>query len=133
MTTEKAGIESDFTQNFTQVEKKEKEWIRKRREFLGRDPHAPIVGLALSGGGIRSATFNLGILQALSRRKLLPQIDVLSTVSGGGYIGSCFNWIRNHVSPERYREFTDTPIDKPGDNGKAETVLDWLREDTVII
>lgn len=31
-----------------------------------------MVGLALSGGGIRSATTNLGILQALSRMEVLP-------------------------------------------------------------
>ena len=46
------------------------------------------LGLALSGGGIRSATFNLGVLQALAQRRLLRRIDYLSTVSGGGYIGS---------------------------------------------
>ncbi|HSN39061.1 MAG TPA: patatin-like phospholipase family protein, partial [Burkholderiales bacterium] len=45
-------------------------------------------GLAFSGGGIRSATFNLGIIQALSENKLLQRFDYLSTVSGGGYIGS---------------------------------------------
>ena len=37
---------------------------------------------------MRSATFNLGVLQALAGRKLLRSIDYLSTVSGGGYIGS---------------------------------------------
>lgn len=46
------------------------------------------VGLALSGGGIRSATFGLGVVQVLAERKLLNQIDFLSTVSGGGYTGS---------------------------------------------
>lgn len=46
------------------------------------------VGLALSGGGIRSATFALGVLQALARRDRLRDIDFLSTVSGGGFIGS---------------------------------------------
>ena len=46
------------------------------------------IGLAFSGGGIRSATFNLGILQGLARSGLLHQFDYLSTVSGGGYIGS---------------------------------------------
>jgi hypothetical protein len=45
-------------------------------------------GVCLSGGGIRSATFNLGILQGLAERGLLPFIDYLSTVSGGGYIGT---------------------------------------------
>lgn len=44
-------------------------------------------GLALSGGGIRSATFNLGLLQALAQLGVLRQVDYLSTVSGGGYIG----------------------------------------------
>ena len=46
------------------------------------------VALAISGGGIRSATFALGVLVALARRNLLYQFDYLSTVSGGGYIGS---------------------------------------------
>ena len=46
------------------------------------------IGLALSGGGIRSATFCLGIVQVLVRKGLLPQFDYVSTVSGGGYLGS---------------------------------------------
>jgi hypothetical protein len=47
-----------------------------------------LFGVAFSGGGIRSATFNLGILQQLSKFGLLSEVDYLSTVSGGGYIGS---------------------------------------------
>jgi hypothetical protein len=47
------------------------------------------VGLALSGGGIRSATFCLGIVQVLAACDLLEDVDFLSTVSGGGYVG-CF-------------------------------------------
>lgn len=50
-----------------------------------------LVGLAFSGGGIRSATFNLGILQALKSLDLLKHIHYLSTVSGGGYIGAWFS------------------------------------------
>jgi len=46
-----------------------------------------LVGLAFYGGGIRSATFNLGVLQALAKWKVLRHVDYLSTVSGGGYIG----------------------------------------------
>jgi hypothetical protein len=53
------------------------------------------VGLALSGGGIRSATFNLGVLQALAQLRLLGLVDYLSTVSGGGYIGAWLAaWIK---------------------------------------
>ena len=48
------------------------------------------VGLAFSGGGIRSATFNLGFLQGAAALGLLKQFDYLSTVSGGGYIGTWF-------------------------------------------
>ena len=44
--------------------------------------------LCLSGGGIRSAAFALGVIQGLAERKLLTRFDYLSTVSGGGYIGA---------------------------------------------
>ena len=54
-----------------------------------------LIGLALSGGGIRSATFNLGVLQGLAEVGLLRFIDYLSTVSGGGYIGS---WLASWIS-----------------------------------
>ncbi|MDA5193179.1 hypothetical protein NYP16_04310 [Alphaproteobacteria bacterium LMG 31809] len=49
------------------------------------------MGVAMSGGGIRSATFNLGLLQALSRYGLFSHADYLSTVSGGGYLGSAIS------------------------------------------
>ncbi|HEY6010811.1 MAG TPA: patatin-like phospholipase family protein [Nitrospirota bacterium] len=64
-----------------------------------------LVGLAFSGGGIRSATFNLGILQGLARRGLLKSIDYLSTVSGGGYIGSwLMAWIKRVGSIKKVEE-----------------------------
>jgi hypothetical protein len=44
--------------------------------------------LCLSGGGIRSAAFCMGVLQALARRRALTHFHYLSTVSGGGYIGA---------------------------------------------
>lgn len=52
-----------------------------------RSHQAVLAGLALSGGGVRSATFNLGALQALAELRLLRDFDYLSTVSGGGFIG----------------------------------------------
>src|SRR5438876_2941188 len=51
-------------------------------------------GLALSGGGIRSAAFCLGVLQAIDSlsdhadSRVLDAIDYISTVSGGSYIGA---------------------------------------------
>ncbi|MFS8049214.1 hypothetical protein [Rhizobium sp. BR 314] len=64
--------------------------IARRRETF--EPHGtgPTIGLALSGGGIRSATFCLGVLQSLSKVGLTKHIDYLSTVSGGSYIGGFF-------------------------------------------
>jgi Patatin-like phospholipase len=51
--------------------------------------------LCISGGGIRSATFALGIIQGLAKEEKLREFDYLSTVSGGGYIGSWLSsWIR---------------------------------------
>jgi hypothetical protein len=49
---------------------------------------ADTLGLALSGGGIRSAAFCLGVLQSLARSGWLRHVDYLSTVSGGGYVGA---------------------------------------------
>src|SRR5687768_12853835 len=59
---------------------------------------APLVGLALSGGGIRSACFGLGVLQALQKLKLFEHLDYISTVSGGGYIGG---WLQAAIANQR--------------------------------
>ena len=74
----------------------EREYIAARRKsarLSGRDrSRKDVAALAISGGGIRSATFSLGILQALASKDLLRQFDYLSTVSGGGYLGSSLVW-----------------------------------------
>jgi patatin-like phospholipase len=54
--------------------------------------------LCFSGGGIRSATFGLGLVQALAGRRLLRRFDYLSTVSGGGYLGS---WLTGWIYRQR--------------------------------
>ena len=63
------------------------------------DSPRPMIGLAFSGGGIRSATFNLGVLQALAKSGWLKQMDYLSTVSGGGYIGGWFSALKRRLQP----------------------------------
>lgn len=69
-----------------------------------------LVGLAFSGGGIRSATFNLGILQGLAEQKLLKHVDYLSTVSGGGFIGSWFTTLIRRVKGVEEAESLLQPI-----------------------
>jgi Patatin-like phospholipase len=63
---------------------------------------AHLSGLAFSGGGIRSATFHLGLLQALHDMKRLPNIDYLSTVSGGSYIAG---WMLAHLGKDMDDEY----------------------------
>ncbi len=88
-------------------------------------PVKNIVGLAFSGGGIRSATFSLGVLQALAEKNLLRHVDYLSTVSGGAYLGSFLG-----------RLFTRGRVATAGDPvGRAQEILtngrsapiQWLR------
>ena len=103
-------------QNLREVIADELQQVARRRHALGLEdtvaaPAADerlyeqagkqdLVGLAFSGGGIRSATFNLGVLQGLAgltRSGLLKYLDYLSTVSGGGYIGGWLTaWIHRH-------------------------------------
>lgn len=79
--------------------------------------------LSLSGGGIRSATFCLGLLQALAKTEdpagtkpdrprwpLLAQFDFLSTVSGGGYIGGFFSslFVRGRLSGTHHETALET-------------------------
>ncbi len=61
--------------------------------------------LCLSGGGIRSATIGLGVLQAMAKHNLLRHVDYLSTVSGGGYIGTALTW---WLSKGPYEEVGET-------------------------
>lgn len=114
-----------------------------------RNTKQPGVGLALSGGGIRSATFCLGVLQEMARTSvkigrsgktsLLRQVDYLSTVSGGGYIGSFLGtlFVRSHslAQVEAQGKETETaPDTKPVEHVEAclsdnrSEPLKWLRE-----
>lgn len=83
------------------------------------------VGLALSGGGIRSATFALGVLQALAGKDRLRDVDIMSTVSGGGFTGSFLG-----------RLFTRSAVNQSNDPvGRVQDILrdsrsaplQWLR------
>ncbi|MBV8417517.1 MAG: patatin-like phospholipase family protein, partial [Verrucomicrobia bacterium] len=76
----------------------------RTREDVTKD----LCALCLSGGGIRSATFSLGGLQALDRRDLLRSFDYLSTVSGGGYIGSWLTALIKRLSDQKINP--DLPI-----------------------
>ncbi len=101
----------------------EQKLLQTRHERLPADGADAIpkhfFGLALSGGGIRSATFCLGVLQTLARARLLRAVDYLSTVSGGGYVGGFLGALiklRGLVEAEQVLS----------DNHSKE--INWLRE-----
>ncbi len=93
-------------------------YVDQRRAAHGQPPLAEnpqLRGLCLSGGGIRSATFCLGVLQALAKRGELARFDYLSTVSGGGYIGTCLTSLltrtRGAMAREPWRAETKVGLD----------------------
>ncbi|MBR1092112.1 patatin-like phospholipase family protein [Bradyrhizobium manausense] len=71
--------------------------ITEEKAFIAssraRDGRTDWYGLALSGGGIRSAIFGLGALQALAAKNVMPSFDYMSTVSGGGYVAAALQWL----------------------------------------
>lgn len=84
-----------------------------RLAAIFRRAHAnPTAALCLSGGGIRSATFALGVVQGLARRGLLRHFDYLSTVSGGGYLGGWLSaWMRRHGALQAELEIGELAAD----------------------
>ncbi|MCP4221405.1 MAG: hypothetical protein GY765_42660, partial [bacterium] len=117
MTDNQQEKEVGFSQDIFPSELQEVAARRKRRkldngliEKAAQEKNTPcsdtgLVGLALSGGGIRSSTFSLGVVQELVQQGIFKFVDYLSTVSGGGYLGSCLSSILNKP------DATDTPFE----------------------
>ncbi|GJH30188.1 patatin-like phospholipase family protein [Caballeronia novacaledonica] len=109
---------------------------RKRRAHIGAssaEGSIELSGIALSGGGIRSATFCAGLLKTLARNGVLSRFDVMSTVSGGGYIGATIGKLYNNavnrdetsgqsVTPRTAREIEEAIAD-----ADARRFAAWLR------
>jgi len=99
----------------------------KIHDPMSRAVDMKLTGLAFSGGGIRSATFNLGILQRLASLDVLEKIDYISTVSGGGYIGTWYtSWIKRSGS---FSKVTDQLCPEKSSDPFADEVrpIRWLR------
>jgi hypothetical protein len=98
----------------------EKQTFARQEQALEHD----LCGLAISGGGIRSATFALGVLQGLASKKLLTRFDYLSTVSGGGYIGS---WLSAWISRLNEEKQSSVAAEKEDNQDSSEIVAMELR------
>lgn len=117
------------THSFDSVLDAEIRGMSHLREEIHRDN---LIGLAFSGGGIRSATLNLGILQGLAKKGLLAKFDYLSTVSGGGYIGAWFSSLvkhSNHVNTVQTELVLSTQPEGaiPREPTATERAILWLR------
>ncbi len=103
----------------------EKAEIIKRRETVLQHQNADssnLIGLAISGGGIRSATFALGVVQYLAERGFLAEVDYLSTVSGGGYVGSFLSSYLNSDNAKVGPKSSQLPFVKPDTESEAKPV-----------
>ena len=98
--------------------------FKRRSLALDRAAEQRLLGLSFSGGGIRSATFNLGILQGLANAGWLPRVDYLSTVSGGGYIGAwLLAWVKRRGSIVSVQQSLRGAVAQgDGPNDRSETV-----------
>jgi len=108
----------DESQQVEETKEQKENKIRAAEEDVAKFVYAALhkanlSALSLSGGGIRSATFSLGVIEGLAQgsidgagepTKLLQEIDYLSTVSGGGYIGGWFSsWVNRKDDPKADR------------------------------
>ncbi len=141
MVSEKAAdtlIEDSLTAVYpARFEEDEAAAIRARREKAARpsDPAgeerderklpARTVGLALSGGGIRSSTFALGVIQALAARNRIREVDILSTVSGGGFAGSFLGRLFTRESTKLAKDPCERVQETLKDTWSAP--IEWLR------
>lgn len=76
---------------------------KEERTYLGAKPK---LGLALSGGGTRAATFSIGVMKGLEENGVLNQVEVISSVSGGSYASY---WYLNNLF---YKDFYQRSVDK---------------------
>ena len=98
---------------------REEQYIDSRRKKAGLSDEKgrTSIGLALSGGGIRSATLCLGVVQALAKNtELTKRIDYLSTVSGGGYLGSALSSLLSCRQLQAYPGLSDRSQYRFGDD-----------------
>jgi len=90
-----------------------------RRQMVGVSAARRPWALAFSGGGIRSATFCLGLARALAANRVFEQFDYLSTVSGGGYVGAAIGRL--------YSQKAQAPQVSEGLADDRSLFLWWLR------
>jgi hypothetical protein len=110
--------------------------IAGEKKYLKIEPGQETRAIAISGGGIRSASFGMGVLQALVANRQLSKMDYMSTVSGGGYLGSALTYALS-LKPEKDEPAPGTDPEnfplgkrkaKGGREGGDNKLLDFIRQ-----
>lgn len=104
--------------------------LKARRSAASIAADTPEIGVSLSGGGLRSATFCLGALQGLARLGLLRRIDYLSTVSGGSYTGLFLSamFCRGLYPAQQTPEAVEGLLREERHAGQKVWPVNWLRQ-----
>jgi NTE family protein len=86
-----------------------------------RQSVSTVVLLSFSGGGKRSAAFGYGVLRGLrdypividgNQRRLLDEVDILSSVSGGSFPAAYYGLYRDKIFTDFERDFLNQDIEK---------------------
>ena len=132
------NAESTEVVDFKYVQEQEVKLIRSRRNSLKIKPRSELssheqfyetnskqedlFGLALSGGGIRSASIALGVTQTLHRAGLFKELDYLSSVSGGGYTATAISTFMSvNAIPEQVQNNSSAGAANEGKTTEAST------------
>ena len=112
--------------NETRAQAKERERAYEAGVLEKVDAGTDLAALCVSGGGIRSATFALGVVQGFARFGLLNQFHYLSSVSGGGYLSSWLSLWRSRIPDAELLRQLNVALD----NGAEPLEIVGLRRDS---
>ena len=95
--------ETYFAHEFEHLNKRRSDFFFNSAKLMNEKP-PKIFSLGLSGGGIRSNAFQLGVLSGLNAKKLdlgtyLQRVDYISSVSGGSWANGAY-WSNNSTDSE---------------------------------
>lgn len=94
--------------------------------FIGtvEDPTPSKLGICCSGGGIRSAAFNLGALQWLQKAGELERASYMTAVSGGSYIAASYAMVAKRWEPGREDRPTEN---EPGHDDSDPAAIEAMK------
>lgn len=134
VTIEEAGVaKSVDAQLIARAEKnfEEIDRLNKKESAWTRQSERPKLCLALSGGGIRSAAFSLGVMKGLSeltlngRDSVLDRVNIISATSGGAYALGWYYTQRKHFPEKNNAEILNAQLGQVSKKADFYTLLEY--------